>query len=119
MPVYKRTLDALGRPTGTVEYSLGRSPRSRPGCLGWFTRVLLLSLFVLWPVSIVGKSPAGTAISVGYWLLLTGLLGWLLVVTIRGVRRAQNKQHVTKAPEPSASPPPEGTLPAKSSETQV
>ena len=72
MPVYKRTYDALGRPTGTVEYSVSRQPRNRIGCFGKTMLFVVGALFLLWPLDLQPHVLSGAAwgVVLGWWCLL-------------------------------------------------
>jgi hypothetical protein len=100
VPLYRRSYDAAGNPTGSVEYTFGRAPRKRIGCLGWTLVILIAGFVLLWPLDLqprvlsVGEA---WAVTVGWWCLLAmvPVSVWLLPkLRERGrqgeaVRRAQ------------------------------
>lgn len=89
MPLYRRTYDATGKPTGTVEYSFGRAPRKRIGCLGWTFIAVFGSFFLLWPLSLEPRTltaGAAWAVTVGWWCLLA-------VVPLAAWARPKAREH--------------------------
>lgn len=93
MPLYRRTYDASGNPTGTVEYTVRRRPRSRMGCLGWTLVVTLGAFVLLWPLDLephvltVGQA---WIVTVGWRFLLAAIP---LTAWMRPRIRERNRQH--------------------------
>ena len=88
MPVYKRTYDALGRPTGTIEYSVSRQPRNRIGCFGKTVLFVVGALFLFWPLDLqphVLSAGAAWGVVLGWWCLLATIP--LPCGRVRGFRR--------------------------------
>lgn len=82
MVLYRRSYDARGNPTGTVEYSLRRKPRNRIGCVGWMFVLLVGGFFLLWPLDLeprVLTAGEAWAVTVGWWcfLAMIPLAVWL------------------------------------------
>lgn len=93
MPIYRRTYDARGNPTGTVEYTLRRSPRKRIGCLGWTFIVVVGGFFLPWPLDLQPHAlSAGEAwsVTVGWWCLLATIP---MTTWLRPRVRERNRQH--------------------------
>jgi cyanate permease len=81
VPLYRRTYDATGSPTGTVEYSFRRRPRNRIGCLGWTFIVAIGAFVLLWPLDLqphVLTAAQAWMVTVAWWCLLSviPLIAW-------------------------------------------